>query len=425
MKEKVGKYIQAHRIFSENRQVLVALSGGADSVALLLLLQELGYDIQALHCNFHLRAEESDRDERFVSQLCLQHNIPLLVRHFDTTGYAGQKGISIEMAARDLRYEWFYEVMAASQAQCIGVAHQMDDQAETLLLNLIRGTGIRGLAGMYPLRNGIARPLLCVTRKEILAYLNRKNQTYVTDSTILQRDAVRNKVRLDIMPLLADINPSIVNTLAETCSVMRSSIPFYEQGVQHAVEQAMNGDDRLNLRHIEDGQQAAVLIHEWLKNKGFSGTQTKEIVASLPGTSGKIWESKTFRLLKDRTWLILQEKGTKPAGVHIIQEQVESISETGPGIAYFDADKLRAPVTYRNTKEGDWFVPYGMRGRKLVSDYLTDIKASRFEKENQQVALCGDDIIWVVGHRSDNRYKVDKNTKHIIRLRTEKQEYTL
>ena len=162
------------------------------------------------------------------------------------------------------------------------------------------------------------------------------------------------------------------------------------------------------------------MIYEWLKDKGFTNSQHREIADSLESTSGKIWESKTHRLLKDRDKLILQEKNKQPNDPRILQEEVDSISETSPDIAYFDKDKLTSRITYRMAKEGDWFIPFGMKGKKLISDYLTDIKASRFEKENQLLALCGDDIIWVVGHRSDNRYRVDKNTKHIIRLRTEK-----
>lgn len=417
MKEKVAKYIQQNHIFSKKGLILVGVSGGADSVALLLLLQELEYKIQALHCNFHLRGEESDRDEKFVLELCKQKNIPLLIKHFDTKEYAAQHNISIEMAARDLRYNWFYEVLAEAKAQCIAVAHHKNDQAETLLLNLVRGTGIRGLAGMYPLRNNIARPLLCITRQDILSYLSQIKQDYVTDSTNLQRDATRNKIRLDILPLMAEINPNIVNTLSDTSSVIMQSIPFYQKEIERELEQVIINESELSIPRLSKRENVAVLIYEWLKDKGFTSTQQKEIAESLESTSGKIWESRTHRLLKDRDKLIIQEKNKQQEDLQIIQEQVSEISETDPHLAYFDKDKLTAPITYRTTKEGDWFIPFGMKGKKLISDYLTDIKATRFEKENQLLALCGEDIIWVVGRRSDNRYRVDKNTKQIIRLR--------
>lgn len=422
MIDKVRRFIQTNRIFSQDKLILVGVSGGADSVALLLILKELGYQIQALHCNFHLRGEESDRDERFVSELCRENNIPLLIKHFNTEEYAARNNVSIEMAARDLRYDWFHDILTANNAQSIAVAHHKNDQAETLLLNLIRGTGIRGLAGMYPIRNQIARPLLCVTRDEILAYLNKIKQNFVTDSTNLEREATRNKVRLDILPLLAEINPNIVNTLSDTCSILMSSLPFYEKQVEAELNQIKQNEAELDIPRLQKNKNADVLIYEWLKDKGFTTSQHREIAESLESTSGKIWESKAYRLLKDRNRLILQEKEEKPDSPQIIQEQVESISETGPDLAYFDQDKLVAPITYRLTREGDWFVPFGMKGRKLISDYLTDIKATRFEKENQIVALCGEDIIWVVGHRSDNRYRVDANTHNIVRLRIDKQK---
>lgn len=416
MKEKVRKYIQTNQLFSQKGLILVGVSGGADSVALLLILKELGYQIQALHCNFHLRQEESDRDEKFVVKLCRENGIPLLTKHFDTMEYAKAKSISVEMAARELRYGWFYDMLSANNAQCIAVAHHKNDQAETLLLNLIRGTGIRGLAGMYPIRNRIARPLLCLTRQEILAYLSQFKQDYVTDSTNLERDATRNKIRLDILPQLAAINPNIINTLSETCSILTSSIPFYEKGVQEELEQIKLNESELDINSLRKSRNAAVIIFEWLKDKGFTNEQNTEVAGALDSVSGKFWESQTHRLLKDRTRLILQEKNKETDNLQVIQEEVESMTEKSPSTAYFDKDKLKAPITYRTAKEGDWFVPFGMKGRKLISDYLTDIKATRFEKENQLLALCGEDIIWVVGHRSDNRYRVDKNTKHIVKL---------
>jgi len=420
VKEKVRKYIQTNQIFSQDGLILVGVSGGADSVALLLILKSLGYQVQALHCNFHLRQEESDRDERFVSELCRKNNIPLLIKHFNTKEYAARNNVSIEMAARDLRYNWFYDVLTDNNAQSIAVAHHRNDQAETLLLNLIRGTGIRGLAGMYPIRNQIARPLLCVTRDEILAYLNEIKQDFVTDSTNLEREATRNKVRLDILPQMAEINPSIVNTLSETCSILMSSLPFYEKKVEEELNRVKHNDTEVSIPQLQECENTDVLIYEWLKDKGFTTSQHREIAESLESTSGKIWESKAYRLLKDRDKLILQEKKEKVSDPQILQEQVDSITETGPDLAYFDSDKIVAPITYRTAKKGDWFIPFGMEGKKLISDYLTDIKATRFEKENQLLALCGEDIIWVVGHRSDNRYRVDKDTQHIIRLRTKK-----
>lgn len=417
MKETVRKFIQANRILRENEPVLIGVSGGADSVALLIILRELGYQIQALHCNFHLRAEESDRDEKFVTELCRQHDIPLKIQHFNTREYAAANNVSIEMAARELRYNWFYEEMEATHAQCIAVAHHRNDQAETLLLNLIRGTGIRGLAGMYPLRNRIARPLLCVTREEILSYLSQISQDYVTDSTNLEREATRNRIRLDILPLLKQINPNIIGTLSDTCSIIASSLPLYRKAVEEKLERVVVKKNEMSIPLLQGSGNTDILLYEWLKNYGFTNTQLREMTESLDSTSGKLWESRSHRMLKDRDRLILQDKDNQPREIEIIQEEVERITGTGPETAYFDKDKLTAPITYRTAREGDWFVPFGMKGKKLISDYLTDVKATRFEKENQLLALCGDDIIWVVGRRSDNRYRVDEKTKRIAKLK--------
>ena len=249
----------------------------------------MGYRIQALHVNFHLRGDESDRDERFVSELCQHNNIDLLVQHFNTKEYATQNSISIEMAARELRYNWFYKVLDETKAQCIAVAHHKNDQAETLLLNVIRGTGIRGLAGMYPLRNKIARPLLCVTREDILSYLSQKKQEYVTDSTNLERGAIRNRIRLDILPQMAAINPNIVNTISDTCSIMMQSIPFYEKEAERELEQIIVNGRELDIQKLQKSRNISVMIYEWLKDKGFTNSQHREIADSLESTSGKIW----------------------------------------------------------------------------------------------------------------------------------------
>ena len=214
MIEKVKAYINRKIGLEADDLVLVALSGGADSTALLLIMKELGYKLQALHCNFHLRGEESDRDQVFVEELCLQQGVPLSVRHFQTEEEAKRRGISIEMAARDLRYEWFKKEQEERKPSYVAVAHHRDDQAETLLLNLLRGTGLRGLAGMSPSHDGIIRPLLCLSREEILAFLESRGQTYVTDSTNSERIAQRNCLRLDIIPQLQNINPSAVEHLS-------------------------------------------------------------------------------------------------------------------------------------------------------------------------------------------------------------------
>ena len=241
MTDRVRSYLNREIGLKADALVLVALSGGADSTALLLILKELGYRVKALHCNFHLRGKESDRDQAFVEELCKQNDVPLSVRHFETEAYAKRRGISIEMAARDLRYEWFRQKQADASsapngqwsmlnAQCvIAVAHHRDDQAETLLLNLVRGTGLRGLAAMHPIHDGIIRPLLCCTRSEIEAYCSENDLDYVTDSTNLSDDYTRNKLRHRVMPVLRELNPSVGESIGRTSAIMREADEYLTQ----------------------------------------------------------------------------------------------------------------------------------------------------------------------------------------------------
>ena len=412
MINKVRTYIEQKIGLQQDAFVLVALSGGADSTALLLIMKELGYKLQALHCNFHLRGEESDRDQAFVEELCKQNDIPLSVRHFNTEEYAKERGISLEMAARDLRYDWFRDEMKSLNASCIAVAHHRDDQAETLLLNLLRGSGLRGLAGMQPKHDDIIRPLLCLSRKEILEYLNEKGQTFVTDSTNSERIAQRNKVRLDILPLLQEINPSAIEHLCLASDNVRESLPYYIKGIEAAFKESRVTEDTFPLSALS----SLTMLHEWLDGRGFNAAQKEEMQKAFESEVGKMWHSGTHVVVRDRNALILSSLSKKPETPQIKQEIVACIGETGPNVAYFDADKLTNPIEVRLVREGDSFVPFGMKGRKLISDFLTDRKINRLEKAETFVATCGEDIIWLIGHRSDNRYRVTEGTKRILKL---------
>jgi len=416
VRETVSSYIRSYRILQTDRKVLVAVSGGADSMALLLVLKELGYSLIALHCNFHLRGEESDRDETFVVQQCKNHGIDVHVQHFDTRAYASEHQISIEMAARDLRYDWFRTMKHSTDAQAIAVAHHLDDQAETLLLHLIRGTGFRGMAAMHPLQDDIARPLLCVTRCDILHYLEQKKQSFVTDSTNLERDALRNRIRLDVLPLLKTLNPNISNTLARTTDYFRQALPLFQHTIDmqlslYGISDTMLDIPRFNLSHDKE-----FLLHEWLREKGFTPSQEKEILLGMDGMSGRTWQSTTHILLHDRQRLLLQQRDSTTPIPTLLVHQVEKIGPTTPNYAYVDADKVHLPLTLRQVRQGDRFTPFGMNGSRLVSDFLTDLKRSRFEKQSQLVACSGEEIVWVVGLRSDNRFRITPDTRKILML---------
>ena len=412
MIDKVRTYIEREIGFEAESLVLVALSGGADSTALLLMMKELGCKIEALHCNFHLRGEESNRDQTFVEELCKELDVPLSVRHFNTEEVAKERGISIEMAARDLRYDWFREEMKAKKATYVAVAHHRDDQAETLLLNLLRGTGLRGLAGMSPKHDGIIRPLLCLSREEILKYLESRGQSYVVDSSNSERAYLRNRIRLDLIPLLQSINPSAVEHLCLAQDNVRESIPYYIKGVETSFKELGITATSFPLNALA----SRTLLHEWLSGKGFNQAQEEEMLRSDENGVGKMWHSKSHTILLDRKALILAALSNEVKVPQIKQEIVSSIEEKGPNVAYFDADLLTNPIEVRLVREGDSFVPFGMKGRKLVSDFLTDRKINRLEKAETFVATCGEDIIWLIGHRSDNRYRVTEGTKRILKL---------
>ncbi|MBP5393140.1 MAG: tRNA lysidine(34) synthetase TilS [Bacteroidaceae bacterium] len=412
MIEKVRTYIDREIGLDSNALILIALSGGADSTALLLVMKELGYTLQALHCNFHLRGDESDRDQHFVEELCKEQNVPLSVRHFQTEEVAKERGISIEMAARDLRYDWFREEMKARKAFCIAVAHHRDDQAETMLLNLLRGTGLRGLAGMQAKHEGIIRPLLCLSRAEILQYLESRGQSFVTDSTNSERTYLRNHLRLDVIPLLQSINPAAIEHLCLASDNVRESIPYYIKGIEATFKEQGITTNTFPFKALE----SRTLLHEWLSDKGFNRAQEEEMMSASNSQVGKVWLSNSHSVLRDRDALIVSSLSKQTEKPQIRQEIVSQIEETGPNVAYFDADLLTNPIEVRLVREGDSFVPFGMKGRKLVSDYLTDRKLNRFEKAEQFVAVCGDEIIWLIGHRSDNRYKVTDATKRILKL---------
>lgn len=406
---KVRKYIQCEIGLDAGSLVFVALSGGADSTALLLIMKELGYRLQALHCNFCLRGEESYRDQAFVEKLCKEQHVQLHISRFETEEVAKERGISIEMAARELRYNWFREMMGNAKASCVAIAHHRDDQAETMLLNLLRGTGLRGLAGIRPKHEGFVRPLLCLSREEILEFLEQKGQPYVTDSTNSERIALRNRLRLDVMPLLRDINSAAVEHLCLACDNVRQSIPYYIKGIETTFKELGITAEAFPLSAMADA-----LLHEWLRGKGFNRTQEEEMMKS--EESGRMWHSDTHTVLRNREALLLSPLMEKVEMPLLQQTIVPCIEETGADIAYFDADLLTDSIEVRPVREGDSFVPFGMKGRKLVSDYLTDRKVNRLEKARTFVATCGGDIIWLIGHRSDNRFRVTDKTLRILKL---------
>lgn len=420
---RISQYIDNERLFALKDKILVALSGGADSVALLRLLLSLGYTCEAAHCNFHLRGEESDRDEVFVRELSRKYDIKLHITHFDTTAYASQHRVSIEMAARELRYRWFAEIKKESGAIAIAVAHHKDDSVETLLLNLIRGTGINGLLGIRPRNGDIVRPLLCINREEILDYLHRIGQEYVTDSTNLQDEYTRNKIRLNLLPLMQEINPSVKDSIIDTSNYLSDTARIYAKGIEEGKARVLT-DKGIDINALLNEPAPGALLFEIVYPLGFNPAQVKDIFASLSGQPGKQFSSNGWRLIKDREWLLIEkerivEENTPP--FRLVEERLELTPDfvipREKNIACFDADKLDGELTLRRWQAGDTFAPFGMTGKKLVSDYLTDRKFSISRKEQQWVLCCGERIAWLIGERTDNRFRLDETTRKVLVLR--------
>lgn len=417
IQHRITQYIDNEKLISFRDKVLVALSGGADSVALLRLLLSFGYTCEVAHCNFHLRGEESDRDEAFVRELCRKLNTKLHITHFSTTAYASEKRISIEMAARELRYEWFARVKEESGAAVVAVAHHKDDSVETLLLNLIRGTGINGLLGIRPRNGDVIRPLLCVNRGEIIDYLRRIGQDYVTDSTNLQDEYTRNKIRLNLLPLMQEINPSVKESLIDTSNYLNDAARIYAKGIEEGKARVLT-EKGICISALLNEPAPSALLFEIIHPLGFNSAQGKDILTSLTGQPGKQFASKGWRLIKDREWLLIEKERTTDESTPPFRLEKESLDYTPDFVilrdketACFDADKLNEELTIRRWQAGDVFVPFGMKGKKLVSDYLTDRKFSISRKEQQWVLCCGERIAWLIGERTDNRFRLDVESR--------------
>ena len=433
---KVERFIQRHGLLTGKRLVLVGLSGGADSVALLGVLVRLGYPCRALHCNFHLRGAESDRDEVFARQFADSLGVPFLKVDFDTRGYAAIHQESIEMAARSLRYRWFEEQRQAFDAEAIAVAHHRDDSVETLLMNLLRGSGIRGLGGIRPRNGQVVRPLLAVSRAEIEEWLQTQGWGYVTDSSNLSDAYTRNFIRLRVLPLLEQLNPAARETIARSAAHLSAAEPLYAYTVEEARKAVFITADSLSIEALMRYPSPETLLYEWLRPLGFSRIVVGELFESLTGLSGKQFYSATHQVLKDRDRLYiapLQEPSawqpieipvatgelTQPLRLsfQLMERTSDFQLERASDIAYFDAEKLPGRLTLRLPQTGDWFVPFGMRGRKKLSDFFADQKMNRWEKLRQPLLCAGESIVWVVGRRTDDRFRVGEETKMIFSVK--------
>ena len=446
----------------------MALSGGADSVSLLFVLKhlehELGISVEAAHCNFHLRGAESVRDEEFCKQLCDRLAVPLHLIHFDTLAYADLHHVSIEMAARDLRYDYFENLRRDICAQDICVAHHRDDSVETVLLNLVRGTGLRGLRGIQPRNGNIVRPLLSLSREDIVQYLDALGESYVTDSTNLHNDVKRNKIRLDVMPLLRELNPSVSQSIFESSLRVGEALKVFDEAMKRSIADVTTPPRgctlggalvssaptkqfgttpshplTISVDRLKQQPSPEYTLHEILSPRGFTSAQIEQIYGSLDTCSaGKIIASDSHELAFDRGSLLVQPKTNAAdaarsmripeTGTYVFSDSLKikvTTEDCGDGYepsrasdsVSLDASDIKFPLTLRHIEQGDRFVPFGMNGMKLISDYLTDRKKNVFEKRAQLVVTDAQQrIVWLVGERTDNRFRISKVTSKALRI---------
>lgn len=459
MLNKIKTYIETHKLLRLDGRYIVGLSGGADSVALLLILKELGYCVEAAHCNFHLRGKESQRDEEYCINLCREQDVKLHLTHFQTAEYAESHKVSIEMAARTLRYNYFEALRQDVGADAVCVAHHHDDSVETVLLNLVRGTGLRGLMGIRPRNKHIIRPLLACSKADIEAYLSAKEQAFVTDSSNLVADVKRNKLRLEIVPTLKEINPSFDETImkmsesiGEAQKVINASLKsafssivsvencdagtLFSQLQDGTLKQALP-NLRIDIAALQSYVSPEYFLFYLLIPYGFTSPQVRSIASSLLSESGKEYITDSYTLLFDRKMILVsQREKTAPKPLELpetgkyiysehcsieIKEEAVDCNFTIPTASneiVVDKAKVHFPLVLRRTAMADRFRPFGMRGSKLVSDYLTNLKVDAVSKRKQLVLVDGNgEIMWLVGRRSSETYRIGSTTTTALRIR--------
>jgi tRNA(Ile)-lysidine synthase len=410
------QFVAKNNLCATAQPVFVAVSGGIDSMVLLHLFVSTGFKVTAVHMNFGLRGEESEEDQSFVKARCAHLGVGFLSKVVTTKNYATERGVSVQMAARELRYEWFAELMRANKGSVVATAHHVNDSGETMLLNLIRGTGIDGLTGIPTRNDGIIRPLGFATRKQIDHYAAEHAITWREDESNLDDHYQRNFIRHRVMGLLKQINPSIEDTLSRNSSRLGGERELMERSLAE-LEKNLVLDKKNNIRIPKkalDGfiHKSGVLLR-LIEPFGFNFSTAESIVAAMSGQPGKIFLSDTHTLDVDREDLIISSYQWPNVEV-TTYETTDTNFNKDPNVAYLDADKIQFPLVTRRWKEGDWFQPLGMKGKKKVSDFLIDEKVSLVDKQSVVVMTSGDEIFWVVGMRIDDRFKITPATKRVL-----------
>ncbi len=428
------QYIEQNHLFHPSEKILLAVSGGIDSMVMWKLFDDTRFNYSVIHCNFQLRGDDSDNDELLVRRTAAERGIKLFVKKFDTREYASLTGISIEMAARELRYAWFEEIRRAENIHFIATAHHLDDLLETFFINLVRKTGIKGLSGFRPKTGYIIRPMLFTNRNGIVEWATMNDTEFRTDTTNSEIIFQRNYIRHHVIPGLEKLNPAFRNNLTATMANLRDVEEFYMTEVTRQIKKISTGDSHFpeilvsSLLKLPHPRQ---VLFEWMSKYGFHPATSNQVFESLDGEPGRQFFSRTHRLVIDRSKLILTPIPESSGQLFYIEKDdleifepihltIQSIDlnsleiDPDPGMAFLDLDKLQFPLIVRKWKAGEYFQPLGMKGFKKISDFFIDQKLSIPEKEETWIIYSGNKVVWIAGYRIDNRFRISSETTNAI-----------
>ncbi len=437
MIEETLKYLIEDLKIKSSDKLLLAISGGIDSIVMLDIFSQLPFEVTVAHCNFQLRGKESDGDELFVKNVTEKLSIPFHTIRFETQHYAESNNLSIQMAARALRYDWFEKLRVKLQYDYIAIAHNANDVVETFFINLSRGTGINGLSGIKAKTGSIIRPLLPFSRLEIESYSTKNDINFREDASNASDKYHRNRIRHHIIPEFLKINPSFLSTMLENIDRLNDASVFLKGELEKKKNKLITENEnsiRIPIKQLQEEQTDTFVLYELIREYGFNSSQIKDILNSINNQPGQIFLSSTYKLVKDREALIISK--LKQATVNsfeifeginqtlepislkleILEKQVDFKPNRDENIAEFDADKIAFPLYVKRWEAGDYFYPLGMKNKKKLSDFFVDRKFSIIDKENIWLLTSKTEIIWIIGHRMDNRYKVTKSTSRILKI---------
>lgn len=435
MLNEIQKFIAKNNLFTKKNNILLALSGGVDSMVLLHLLKSCGYNISAAHCNFGLRGKESNDDEKFVKEICQQWNIEIYLKRINTNAYAKKHKCSTQEAARNTRYAWFNQLAQNNKFDFIVTAHNANDTIETFLINLIRGSGIKGFSGIPLKNNNIVRPLLFAKRNDIETYAQKHKIPFRNDSSNASLKYTRNKIRLNIIPELKKINHGFEEVILKEIELMQQTNVFIEKYIQHEFKNLCKQEKntlKINVALLKKTYSPALTLYHLLNKYSFSPNCISDIINSIESQPGKRFYSSTHTLIKDRKYLMLSEIKNEKLQEKIITNRTKKVSSpislsfskitkpekisSNPSIAFLNAEKIEFPIKVRKWKEGDYFIPLGMKGKKKLSDFFIDQKIPLNQKQEIYVLESNGEIAWVIGLRISEKFKITDNSKEVLKI---------